>query len=224
MTLEDPVEYEITGINQVQINVQAGLTFANGLRSFLRQDPNIILVGEIRDKETTMLAIQAALTGHLVFSTLHTNDAATAIPRLVDLGAEPFLIASVLTAAVGQRIIRKMCVSCKTKFTPPPEIDAKIRQTLESYIPLEFKDKPIELYRGKGCDECGGSGYYGRVGIYEVILINSELSSLILKGATSKDIEAVAKKHGLITMKQYGFIKALNGTTTIDELHRVAEE
>ncbi len=224
MTLEDPVEYEIAGINQVQINVQAGLTFANGLRSFLRQDPNIILVGEIRDKETTMLAIQAALTGHLVFSTLHTNDAATAIPRLVDLGAEPFLIASVLTAAVGQRIIRKMCVSCKTKFTPPPEIDAKIRQTLESYIPLEFKDKPIELYRGKGCDECGGSGYYGRVGIYEVILINSELSSLILKGATSKDIEAVAKKHGLITMKQDGFIKALNGTTTIEEVLRVAEE
>ena len=171
LTLEDPVEYEIPGINQVQINVQAGLTFANGLRSFLRQDPNIILVGEIRDQETTNLAIQAALTGHLVFSTLHTNDAATAIPRLIDLGAEPFLVASVLAATVGQRIMRKICPSCKISYQPSKEIEDSVRKTLGPLLPTKFANQPLTFYKGKGCDECGQSGYYGRVGIFEVCLL-----------------------------------------------------
>ncbi|MFA6005043.1 MAG: ATPase, T2SS/T4P/T4SS family [Patescibacteria group bacterium] len=224
MTLEDPVEYEIPGLNQVQIHPQAGLTFATGLRSFLRQDPNIILVGEIRDKETTALAIQAALTGHLVFSTLHTNDAATAIPRLIDLGAEPFLIASVLAAVAGQRILRRICQNCKMKYNPTPEIEQAIRKTLGELVPADFKDKPLELYKGKGCDECGSSGYFGRIGIYELIPVNSQISHLILKSATAGEIETEARKYGLITMKQDGFLKALSGMTTIEEVMRVAEE
>ena len=152
MTLEDPVEYQIAGINQVQINPAVGLTFATGLRSFLRQDPNIILVGEIRDNETTELAIQAALTGHLVFSTLHTSNAAGALPRLMDLGAETFLLASTMNAVLGQRIVRKICAHCKTEITPPPQIVEEIKLTLGKYFP---KDKEIKFYKGKGCDECG---------------------------------------------------------------------
>lgn len=223
LTLEDPVEYEIPGINQVQVHPQAGLTFANGLRSFLRQDPNIILVGEIRDKETTILAIQAALTGHLVFSTLHTNDAATAIPRLLDLGAEAFLIASVLDAVVGQRIIRRICPHCKVSYNPTPEIEQSIHQELGDLLPQQYQQQKITLYKGKGCDECGGSGYYGRIGIFEVILVNETIAHLILKNSTANEIETEAKKYGLITMKQDGFLKALAGITTIEEILRVAE-
>lgn len=224
LTLEDPVEYEIPGINQVQINVQAGLTFANGLRSFLRQDPNIILVGEIRDQETTNLAIQAALTGHLVFSTLHTNDAATAIPRLIDLGAEPFLVASVLAATVGQRIMRKVCQQCKVSYQATPEIEATIKNTLGSLLPTKLATGPLTLYRGKGCDECGGSGYFGRIGIFEVILANSEISQLILKSSTAETIADQAKHFGTISMIEDGFLKALSGVTTIEEVMRVAQE
>lgn len=224
MTLEDPVEYEIPGLNQVQIHPQAGLTFASGLRSFLRQDPNIILVGEIRDRETTGLAIQAALTGHLVFSTLHTNDAATAIPRLIDLGAEPFLIASVLAGVAGQRIIRRVCDSCKATYNPSPEIEKSIRDTLGDLLPVEFKTKQLALYKGKGCEECGSSGYFGRIGIYELIPVIQEISHLILKSATAAEIEKEARKYGLITMKQDGYLKALAGVTTIEEVMRVAEE
>ena len=151
-TLEDPVEYQMPGVNQVQVNVQAGLTFASGLRSFLRQDPNIILVGEIRDKETTQLAIQAALTGHLVFSTLHTNDASTAIPRLIDLGAEPFLIASVLHASLAQRITRKICDQCKEWYTPEVQIQNSVRTVLGDLLPAKYKNNaPIQLARGKMC-------------------------------------------------------------------------
>ena len=161
VTLEDPVEYQIAGINQVQINTQAGLTFATGLRAFLRQDPNIILVGEVRDKETTQLAIQAALTGHLVFSTLHTNNAATTIPRLIDLGAESFLIASVLTAILAQRISRKICPYCKVSYQAPPEIAANIKSVLGPLLPKKFETNPILLTKGKGCDECNQTGYLG---------------------------------------------------------------
>ncbi len=225
VTLEDPVEYQILGINQVQINPQAGLTFATGLRSFLRQDPNIILVGEIRDSETTQLALQAALTGHLVFSTLHTNDAATAIPRLIDLGGEPFLIASVLNAVLAQRICRKLCTFCKTEITPTPELVENIKEVLGLLLPKNFHDNTslIKLYKASGCNECGNTGYLGRIGIFEVIKISSTINKMIVQHTTARDIETQAKKEGLIIMKQDGYLKALEGITTIEEVLRVAE-
>lgn len=222
VTLEDPVEYEITGLNQVQINPAAGLTFASGLRSFLRQDPNIILVGEIRDQETTSLAIQAALTGHLVFSTLHTNNASTAIPRLLDLGAEPFLIVSVLTAVQAQRITRRICNVCKESYTPSAEIVADFRNILGTLLPNNGED--MKLYRGRGCKDCSNTGYLGRIGIFEVILISNSIGKLILERATAEEIEKQARLEGMTTMKQDGYLKALNGITTIEEVLRVAEE
>ncbi len=225
VTLEDPVEYQISGINQVQINPQAGLTFATGLRSFLRQDPNIILVGEIRDKETTQLAIQAALTGHLVFSTLHTNDAATAIPRLIDLGGEPFLIASVLNASIAQRIVRRICPYCIEQYEPPEEIRTQIKEVLGDLLPKQYKDgQKIILSRGKGCNECNLSGYLGRIAIFELLKITSAINKMIVQEASAKDVENLARKDGnLIIMKQDGYLKALEGMTTIQEVLRVAE-
>jgi len=222
-TLEDPVEYQIAGINQVQINPQAGLTFANGLRSFLRQDPNIILVGEIRDKETTQLAIQAALTGHLVFSTLHTNDAATAIPRLIDLGAEPFLIASVLTVSVAQRISRRICTYCKSYYEPPSQVQENIKTVLGPLLPRIYQTKPIKIAKGNGCSQCDQTGYLGRIAIFEVIKITSAINRMILKQEAAKDIQEQAIKEGMIMMKQDGYLKILDGTTTIEEVLRVAE-
>ncbi len=227
MTLEDPVEYQITGVNQVQINPQAGLTFATGLRSFLRQDPNIVLVGEIRDKETTELAVQAALTGHLVFSTLHTNNAAGAIPRLLDLGAEPFLVASALNAVVGQRIARKVCPTCKEEYTPDGAVIDDIRAVLGDLIP---KDKPIKLYRGTGtvngqpCQTCNGAKYVGRIGIFEVFPVNDAISKLILTRAPMKTIEQQAIADGMISMKQDGYLKAVEAVTTLEEVLRVAQD
>lgn len=223
MTLEDPVEYQISGINQVQINPQAGLTFATGLRSFLRQDPNIILVGEIRDKETTQLAIQAALTGHLVFSTLHTNDSATAIPRLIDLGAEPFLVASVLTAVIAQRICRRICPYCKTPYQPVKQIEGNIKSVLGDLLPKKYQTEPITLYKGEGCQECNHTGYLGRIAIFEVLRISQTINRMILQQESAKAIEDQAKKEGLIIMKQDGYLKALDGITTIEEVLRVAE-
>ncbi|QQG43930.1 MAG: type II/IV secretion system protein [Candidatus Roizmanbacteria bacterium] len=223
VTLEDPVEYQIPGINQVQINPQAGLTFANGLRSFLRQDPNIILVGEIRDKETTQLAIQAALTGHLVFSTLHTNDSATAIPRLIDLGGEPFLIASVINASVAQRIARKVCTYCKELYEPDPKIQTQIKEGLGELLPKIYKEgQPMKIARGKGCNECGNSGYLGRIAIFEVLKITPVINKMILQESSAKEIETQARKEGLIIMLQDGYLKVLEGITTIEEVLRVA--
>lgn len=227
VTLEDPVEYEISGVNQVQINPAAGLTFATGLRSFLRQDPNIILVGEVRDRETTELAIQAALTGHLVFSTLHTNNASGAIPRLLDLGAEPFLIVSSLNCVVGQRIARKVCPTCKEVYKPDEAVKKDIETVLGALLP---KDKEIELYRGTGkvngkaCSACGGAGYLGRIGIFEVLPVSTEISKLISTRASMEDIQNVAVKEGMMTLKQDGYIKALEGTTTIEEVLRVGQD
>jgi type IV pilus assembly protein PilB len=222
VTLEDPIEYEIAGLNQVQVNPQAGLTFASGLRSFLRQDPNIILVGEIRDQETVSLAIQAALTGHLVFSTLHTNNASTAIPRLLDLGAESFLIVSVLNAVQAQRICRKICTVCKEDYTPTPEVTADIKNILGPLIPADAGE--IKLYRGRGCKECSNTGFLGRIGIFEVIPISFAISKLIMERSTAEAIEQQARKEGMITMKQDGYLKVLKGITTIEEILRVAQE
>jgi len=222
-TLEDPVEYQIPGINQVQVNTQAGLTFASGLRAFLRQDPNIILVGEIRDKETTQLAIQAALTGHLVFSTLHTNDSATAIPRLIDLGAEPFLIATVINGILAQRITRRICDHCRESYAPETSVAENVAQVLGPLLPVKYKTEPIVLYRGRGCDECGGTGYRGRVGIFEFLEVTSKITSMIVGEINAKDIEKAGLDEGLILMKQDGYLKALDGFTTVEEVLRVAE-
>ena len=221
MTLEDPIEYQMAGINQVQINPAVGLTFADGLRAFLRQDPNIILVGEIRDSETTELAIQAALTGHLVFSTLHTSDAAGALPRLLDLGAESFLLSSTMNAVLGQRIVRKICDRCKMDYVPPAQILEEIKTVLGKYF---LVGKEIRLHKGKGCDQCGGSGYLGRIGIFETLPITEKIASLILQRADSGAIEKEAILEGMITMKQDGYLKVLQGVTTVEEVLRVAQE
>ncbi|MBI2074519.1 MAG: type II/IV secretion system protein [Candidatus Levybacteria bacterium] len=221
-SLEDPVEYQISGVNQVQINPGVGLTFATGLRAFLRQDPNIILVGEIRDNETTDLALQASLTGHLVFSTLHTSNAAGVLPRLIDLGAEPFLLASTMNAMVGQRIVRKICQQCKEAYTPPPQIVEEIKAILGKLFPKENAE--IKLYKGKGCIECGNSGYIGRMGIFEVLTVSEKIAQLILEHPDSATIEKQAVLEGMITMKQDGYLKVLQGVTSIEEVLRVAQE
>jgi len=223
ITLEDPVEYQIAGINQVQINIQAGLTFATGLRAFLRQDPNIILVGEVRDKETTQLAIQAALTGHLVFSTLHTNNAATAIPRLIDLGAEPFLIASVLTAILAQRISRKICPFCKVSYQASAEVTTNIKSVLGSLFPKKFETSPIFLSKGKGCGECNQTGYLGRIAIFEILKVTTAIIQHVLHQESADIIEKTAKKEGFVRMIEDGYLKVLDGVTTMEEVLRVAE-
>ncbi len=220
MTLEDPVEYEMPGINQVQINPEVGLTFATGLRSFLRQDPNVILVGEIRDKETTDLAIQAALTGHLVFSTLHTSNASGALPRLLDLGAENFLLSSTINAIVGQRIVRKLCDTCKAKYVPPPQIIEGIKKELGQFMP----QGEIVLFKAVGCGECGSTGFLGRIGIFEVLPITLKIADMILKRSDSNSLENEAISEGMITMKQDGFLKVIKGVTTVEEVLRVAQE
>ncbi len=222
MSLEDPVEYQIAGVNQVQINPAVGLTFASGLRAFLRQDPNIILVGEIRDKETTDLALQAALTGHLVFSTLHTSNASGALPRLIDLGAENFLLASTITAIVGQRIVRKICPTCKESYVPPTAVLEDIKKVLGRYYPVNKAE--IVLYRGKGCNECGGSGYKGRIGAYEVLPVTQNIAKLVLEHPDSATLEQQAIVEGMITIMQDGYLKVLQGITTLEEVLRVAQE
>ena len=223
MTLEDPIEYQMAGINQVQINVQAGLTFASGLRAFLRQDPNIIMVGEVRDQETADLAIQASLTGHLVFSTLHTNNAAGALPRLLDMEAEPYLIASTVTCVVGQRVVRKICSSCRV----PREITSEIREKIEAVLgkmKLPTDGANYHLFVGHGCKECNNTGYLGRVGIFEVLVVTEKIGRMILARETSQAIEEESIKNGMITMKQDGFLKVVEGVTTVEEVLRVAEE
>ena len=220
-SLEDPVEYEIAGVNQVQINPGVGLTFASGLRSFLRQDPNIILVGEIRDKETTDLAIQAALTGHLVFSTLHTSSAAGALPRLLDLGAESFLLASTVNAIVGQRIVRRVCPHCKESYVPPAPLVTELQQILGNLFTTKTE---VKFFRGKGCTECANLGYLGRVGIYEVLSVTEKIAHLLLERADTTTLEKQAVAEGMIAMKQDGYLKVLAGETTIEEVLRVAQE
>ena len=220
LTIEDPVEYHITGANQVQINPTIGLTFAAALRSFLRQDPNIILVGEVRDAETAELAIQAALTGHQVFSTLHTNSAAGALPRLLDMGMEPFLLASAVNAVQGQRILRKLCEHCKYPYSPPPEIVSNFQTVLGNLMPKT----QLQLFKGKGCTECGGLGFLGRVGIYEVMVVTDKIMHLTLERASAAEIEKQAVADGMLTMKQDGYMKVLEGMTTLEEVLRVAQD
>lgn len=220
LTIEDPVEYQIVGANQVQVNQAIGLTFATALRSFLRQDPNIILVGEIRDTETADLAVQAALTGHQVFSTLHTNSAAGALPRLLDMGEEPFLVTSAVNAIVGQRILRKICTHCQVTYTPPPEIIENITKALGPLMPKQV----VQLYKGNGCGNCGYSGYLGRSGIYEVLPMTEKIVKLVLARSSTDDIEKQAIEEGMITMKQDGYLKVIEGQTTLEEVLRVAQD
>ena len=221
ITLEDPIEYKIKGVNQVQVNQGAGLTFASGLRSFLRQDPNVILVGEIRDQETADLAVQASLTGHLVFSTLHTNDSSGALPRLLDMGAEPYLLTSSMTAIIAQRVVRKIHEDCKEVYQPDPKIVEEVKTVLGNFWPT---GKQMQFYKGKGCPECGNTGYHGRVGIFEALPISEKISKLILSRSPASDIEKQAKEEGMITLKQDGYLKVLDGMTSIEEILRVAQE
>lgn len=257
-TIEDPVEYKIPGANQTQVNPKANMTFAAGLRALLRQDPNIIMVGEIRDSETAGLGVQAALTGHLVFATLHTNNAATCLPRMLDMGLEPFLIASTVRAVVGQRLVRRLCVDCRELATPDSEEKKKMNdifgtddsatmkqiheleeKALEDGIgkdPSKGKNSTNELSTTEssikkiwkphdgGCDSCGNIGYKGRLGIYEVLNNSQSIQKLIVSNATSDDIQNQAIKEGMLTMQTDGFIKALRGQTSLEEILRVTAE
>ncbi|OHA47874.1 MAG: hypothetical protein A2806_02430 [Candidatus Terrybacteria bacterium RIFCSPHIGHO2_01_FULL_48_17] len=217
-TIEDPVEYDIEGVNQIQANPAIGITFANGLRSIVRQDPDIIMVGEIRDQETADIAINAALTGHLVLSTFHTNDAATALPRLLEMEIEPYLVASTVIVVVAQRLIRRICNRCVESHMISPE-------ELEKIVPQEARSvslqQPLRFFSGKGCNACGGTGFIGRVGIFEVLTMTDAIRDLVLRRAPSGEIEQEAKKEGMITMFEDGFAKAQAGITTIDEILRV---
>ena len=248
-TIEDPVEYKIPGVNQTQTNAKAGMTFASGLRALLRQDPNIIMVGEIRDGETANLGVQAALTGHLVFSTLHTNNAATCLPRLLDMGIEPFLIASTVKAVIGQRLVRRLCMNCRQEYTPNEEeikyiaemfkINTESIKKIHNLEEQAFEDKiggdtPMgstdstigRLWRPnpEGCDECGHNGFKGRVGIYEVLGISIPIQKMITANATSNDIQDQAISEGMVTMQMDGLIKSLRGITTVDEVLRATRE
>jgi type IV pilus assembly protein PilB len=294
-TVEDPVEYRVSGVNQTQVNPKAGMTFASGLRALLRQDPNVIMVGEIRDSETADLAVQAALTGHVVLSTLHTNNAATTLPRLLDMNIEPFLIASTVNTVIGQRLVRRLCPTCKQAYIPEGQVLAELKQDFDIATALKHAhiqqsapagaktdahhkkmiappgsiapttsileriaadpniiDRPaagakpdekavaakadstkirnlkageFTLYHaGDGCDQCGGSGYLGRMGIYEVLDVGDDIQKMIINHATSEEIQAQAIRDDMLTMQQDGFLKAVQGLTTVEEILRVTRE
>lgn len=215
VTIEDPVEYHLRGINQIQVSNKAGLSFARGLRSILRHDPDVILVGEIRDRETAEIAVQASLTGHLVFSTLHTNDAPGALTRLVDMGIEAYLVASTLEAVIAQRLVRLICPNCKEAFTPK---NMEIMRT-------EFgKDLPDQLYRGVGCQKCRGIGYTGRKGIFEQMVVNESVRAAITEGATPRRIRELAVENGMKSLREDGFRYLRDGLTTVEELLRVTKD
>jgi type IV pilus assembly protein PilB len=213
MTAEDPVEYNFRGINQVQIREQIGLTFAAALRSFLRQDPNIILVGEIRDFETTEIAIKAALTGHLVLSSVHTNDAPSTITRLLNMGIEPFLVATSVHVICAQRLIRKICADCKAEAKTP------IQTLIDFGFPSEDA-KNLQTFKGEGCRTCSNTGYKGRVGLYEVMEVSEDIQELILVGASAREIKRKAVDEGMLTLRQSGLAKIKAGLTTLEEVLR----
>ena len=220
MSAEDPIEYEMAGVNQVQMKPEIGLTFAHALRTFLRQDPDVIMVGEIRDRETAEIAIRAALTGHLVFSTLHTNDSAASINRLLDMGIEPFLVASAVEGIVAQRLIRRLCPSC----SKPLELDAaKIDLLRKEGFPVEELASHT-VYEPVGCDACRGSGFKGRTGIYEILTVDDHIRPLIIDRSASSGIKREAMRHGLHTLRDDGWRKVLDGVTTVEEILRVSEE
>lgn len=220
ITIEDPVEYAVEGVTQIQINPRSGLTFGSGLRSILRQDPNIIMVGEIRDSETASIAVNTALTGHLILSTLHTNDSATTLPRLLDMGVDPYLVASTVNVAIGQRLVRRICDNCKEAYALT---DAEKESLLGQLFLRQLADAP-QFYRGKGCEACEGTGYAGRIGIHEVMVIDPEIREAILKKASAANLKEIAKKNGMTPMFADGFMKAEQGKTTIEEVLRTVSE
>jgi general secretion pathway protein E len=218
LTVEDPIEYQLFGVNQIQVKPQIGLDFASVLRSFLRQDPDIIMIGEIRDLETAQIAVQASLTGHLVLSTLHTNSAAATITRLIDMGVDDYLLTSTLSGVVAQRLVRTLCPHCREPYAVLPEIAQQLRLN-------RLTDEPdITLYRPKGCQKCGGSGYYGRISIAEVLPVENSIRSLIMRHAESRPIHEQAVKNRMRTIYEDGLRKALNGQTTVEEVMRATRE
>ena len=240
VTLEDPVEYKMDGVNQIQVNMDAGLTFASGLRSILRQDPDVVMVGESRDSETANLAVQASLTGHLVFSTLHTNSAAGILPRLLDMGIEPFLLASTLNTVIGQRLVRRVAKK-RTSFVSSEMQTQEVNQVIGNLLPktqddvatvsedLGYKGLPVMSANGytlvKGIDDqLSPGGYAGRAGLYEAIEVDDDIQKLIVKHSTSSEVMKVAREKGTITMRQDGMLKALSGITSIEEVDRVASD
>ena len=214
ITVEDPIEYQIPGCNQVQVNEKAGITFATGLRSILRQDPNIIMVGEIRDRDTAEIAFQASLTGHLVFSTLHTNNAVSTVTRLMDIGMEPYLVASCVAGVVAQRLVRRNCPHCREKYTP----DARVIQSLGIEAAVK---SGLSFYRGAGCNVCDYTGYHGRVGIYEMFPMTRPIKELLYRGGDEGQILTAARKMGMSTMEENGLFLALQKITTPEEILRV---
>ncbi len=227
ITLEDPVEYKLQGISQSQIDKSKDYTFAKGLHSILRQDPDVVMVGEIRDLETAEVAIQAALTGHLMISTIHTNSAAGAIPRFMSMGVKPFLLAPALNAVIGQRLVRKICTYCKEEMTLEPDVLERVKKILGEINPnsgykIDFNN--MHFYKGKGCEKCAGIGLKGRMGIYEIFAMSQEIEKVILSGQVSEyQMQDIAVKQGMITMVQDGLLKALDGITTVEEVFSVAE-
>ncbi len=215
VTVEDPVEYQLANINQSQVNIPANITFAKGLRAILRQDPDIIMVGEIRDRETAEIAIQAALTGHLVFSSLHTNDAPSALPRLLDMGVEPFLIASSVIGAIAQRLVRMVCRNCRETYTPDSGILDKLG------VPDEDRRGDLTFSRGTGCQACSNRGYRGRTGVFEVLRVSDSIKRLVMEGRSSLEVRDAAVREGMVLMQQCGVRKVLDGTTTPEEVLRV---
>ncbi len=220
ITIEDPIEYSLEGTTQIQVDDKTGLTFASGLRSILRQDPNTVMVGEIRDEETAAIAVNAALTGHLVLSTLHTNNAATTFPRLMDMGVQPFLVASTVNIAVGQRLVRQVCENCKKSRV----LNSTETESLAEIFPKDEVMKNKKFYQGEGCEKCNGTGYEGRLGIREVLEVTNDIRELIMKRASSQEIEEAAVKAGMTTMLVDGFQKAAKGLTTIEEVLRIIHE
>ncbi len=228
ITIEDPIEYRVTGITQSQVDPGRGYTFATGLRSILRQDPDIVMVGEIRDLETADISMNAALTGHLVFSTLHTNDASGAVPRFLAMNVKPFLLAPALNAMIGQRLVRRLCERCKQPWQPDAKLLARVSAILEKipeHAGARMETKKLTFYRAPGCAACQHLGYWGRVGIFEIMTMNQEVEELILSGHVSEyDMLRVAIKHGMVTMLQDGLLKAADGITSLDEVFRVAKD
>jgi len=230
LTIEDPVEIQMNGLNQSQVHPDISYTFASGLRTALRQDPDIIMVGEIRDRETMDVAIESSLTGHLVFSTIHTNSAVETLTRIANMGVPAYLMASTINLIIAQRLVRKICTNCRVEDQTSPELLARVKRSLEYLAPAEAANYEPELLRspkfyiGKGCEVCGNTGYFGRLGVYEIMMMNNHLRRLILEQGQSLDIEQEAVKSGMVTLEQAGILKALKGETSLDEVYSIARE
>ena len=218
ITVEDPIEYQLNGVGQIQVNPKIDLTFANGLRSILRQDPDIIMVGEIRDHETAEIAIQSSLTGHLVFSTLHTNDAASAVTRLIDMGVEPFLISSSVLAMMAQRLVRIICLACREPFEPDAEMLRELGLTQ-----AEVLQQGGQFFHGRGCEACRYTGYRGRTGIFELLVVTDEIKQVLLKSPSAGGLREIAQGQGMIALRLDGWRKVQAGITTVEEILRVTD-